>query len=414
MGSHSVRCSVERVPNSEVFILGGYQTDFAVNWHRQNQGFDALFAETIEGCLGNAGIGPEVVEVVHVGNAFGELFTGQGHLGAMPATVHSELWGVPASRHEGACASGSLAVLGAMADLESGRYDCALVIGAELEKTVPGEIGAKNMGAAARVGHEASDTNFVWPRMFSLLADEYDRRYGLNEAHLRAISELNIGNARANPLAQTRNWDFTPESFTADDTANPLVERRLRRQDCSQLTDGASAVVLVSDRFHARSRARIAGWGHRTAGLSLDQKLQISADDIYVFPHLRRTVLDALGRAGAGSVDELDGVEVHDCFSMSEYMAIDHLGITPPGESWKAIESGDIERKGRLPVNPSGGLIGGGHPVGATGVRMLLDAYKQVTGTAGDCQVDGARRFATLNIGGSATTVVSFVVETQE
>ena len=91
-------------------------------------------------------------------------------------------------------------------------------------------------------------------------------------------------------------------------------------------------------------------------------------------------------------------------------MAIDHFGITPAGQSWRAIENGDIEMGGRIPVNPSGGLIGLGHPVGATGTRMLLDCWKQVTDRAGDYQVEGARRFATLNVGGSATTTVSFVV----
>lgn len=91
-------------------------------------------------------------------------------------------------------------------------------------------------------------------------------------------------------------------------------------------------------------------------------------------------------------------------------MAIDHFGITDPGESWRAIESGDIEIGGRIPVNPSGGLIGLGHPVGATGVRMLLDCYKQTTNSAGDYQIDDAKNIATLNVGGSATTVVSFVV----
>jgi acetyl-CoA C-acetyltransferase len=92
-------------------------------------------------------------------------------------------------------------------------------------------------------------------------------------------------------------------------------------------------------------------------------------------------------------------------------MAIDHLGLTAPGESWKAVEDGSIAMGGRCPVNPSGGLIGLGHPVGATGVRMLLDAAKQVRGDAGDYQVEGARRVQTLNIGGSATTTVSFIVE---
>ena len=107
----------------------------------------------------------------------------------------------------------------------------------------------------------------------------------------------------------------------------------------------------------------------------------------------------------------LDGIETHDCFTATEYMAIDHFGITPPGQSWQAIESGLIDFEGRLPINPSGGLIGAGHPVGATGVRMVLDAAQQVSGRAGATQVEGAKRFGTLNIGGSATTVVSFVLE---
>ncbi|MDE2395167.1 MAG: thiolase domain-containing protein, partial [Burkholderiales bacterium] len=106
----------------------------------------------------------------------------------------------------------------------------------------------------------------------------------------------------------------------------------------------------------------------------------------------------------------LDGIETHDCFTTTEYVAIDHYGITPPGQSWQAVDSGLIDFGGKLPINPSGGLIGGGHPVGATGARMLLDAARQVEGRAGDYQVEGARNFGTLNIGGSCATVCSFVV----
>ena len=128
-----------------------------------------------------------------------------------------------------------------------------------------------------------------------------------------------------------------------------------------------------------------------------------------MLPHVRAAVLDALRRAQV-SLDDLDGIEVHDCFTPSEYLAIDHIGLTGPGESWKAIENGEIEIGGRLPINPSGGLIGGGHPVGASGVRMLVDAAKQVSGTAGDYQVENAKTFGTLNFGGSTATTVSFVV----
>jgi acetyl-CoA C-acetyltransferase len=142
----------------------------------------------------------------------------------------------------------------------------------------------------------------------------------------------------------------------------------------------------------------------------LAEKLQHSAGGEYVMPHVRRAITDAFSRAGIADVSEIDGIETHDCFTPSEYMAIDHFGITAPGESWKAIEEGVIERNGATPINASGGLIGGGHPVGATGVRMVLDASRQVTGTAGETQVDGARTYATLNIGGSTTTTVSFVI----
>src|SRR6476646_894428 len=135
-----------------VSVLGGYQTDFARNLTREGGGFVELFAETVRGTLYACRVDPGDVQVIHVGNAFGQLFTGQGQLGAMPATVQPALWGVPAVRHEAACASGSMAVLGAMADLESGRYDVALVLGAEIEKTVDGELGAQYLGAAAWIG----------------------------------------------------------------------------------------------------------------------------------------------------------------------------------------------------------------------------------------------------------------------
>jgi acetyl-CoA C-acetyltransferase len=399
-----------------VWIAGSYQSDYARNYAREGLEISDMVAEAVAGTLDAAAVSPEDIEAIHVGNAFGQLFTGQGQLGAMPATVEPALWGKPAARHEAACASGSVAVLSAMADIEAGRYDCILVLGVEQERNVPGAEAPRHLGAAAWIGHEGQAATFMWPYMFSQLADEYDRRYGLDDRHLRAIAELNMRNAKANPLAQTRAWSFTDDSFAADDVANPIVEGRLRRTDCSQVTDGTAGVVLVSSRYLAerlsgsRPVARIAGWGHGTAGLALQPKFDRSQDQPYVFPHVRQVVTDAFRRAGLPDVSGLHGIETHDCFSMSEYMAIDHFGITEPGDSWKAVENGDLERDGLIPINPSGGLIGVGHPVGASGIRMLHDATRQVTGQAGDCQVDGATTFATLNIGGSLTTTVSFVV----
>ncbi len=398
-----------------VWVLGGYQSDFARNLAREGRDISDLTREVVDATLGSAGLDGSQIDVVHVGNAFGQLFTGQGQLGAMPATVRPDLWGVPASRHEAACASGSIAILAAMADLRAGSYDSALVVGVEVEKTVATEAAAGYLAAAAWVGREGEGATFVWPHLFSDIADEYDRRYGLDDTHLRAIAALNLANARRNPNAQTRGWTV-PDLADADDATNPVVEGRLRRFDCSQVTDGGAGVVLVSDawrRDHPNAAvaplARVTGWGHRTVGLGLRQKLERDRDDPYVLPHVRAAVADAWRRAGV-DLDGLDGLETHDCFTPSEYLAIDHVGLTDPGESWKAIENGEIEIGGRLPINPSGGLIGGGHPVGASGVRMLLDAARQVSGTAGDYQVDGARTFGTLNFGGSTATTVSLVV----
>jgi len=399
-----------------VRIAGSYQSDYARNYAREGLEISDMVAEAVTGTLDSAHVEAADVEAIHVGNAFGQLFTGQGQLGAMPATMEPALWGKPAARHEAACASGSVAVLSAMADIEAGRYDCVLVIGVEQERNVPGTQAPQYLGAAAWIGHEGQAAKFMWPYMFSELADEYDRRYGLDTRHLHAIAELNMRNAKGNPLAQTRGWTFGPGSFAADDTDNPVVEGRLRRTDCSQVTDGTAGVLLVSDRLRNNTKptARIAGWGHGTAGLSLQAKFDRSQGQPYVFPHVRQVVKDAFRRAQLPDVTKLDGIETHDCFSMSEYMAIDHFGITGPGESWKAVENGDLERDGAIPVNPSGGLIGVGHPVGASGVRMLRDAARQVTGQAGDTQVENARTFATLNIGGSLTTTVSFVVTRED
>lgn len=406
--------------STPVYILGGHQTDFAKAWSRHGQDLSHMVDEATRGALADARVDAAQVQSIHVGNAFGEIQRRQAHLGSMVAQVVPELWGVPAMRHEGACASASLAVLAAMAEIEAGRYDCVLVVGAEELKNLPGDESSANQNAAAWQGHEDIDCRFMWPAAFGLVAQEYERRYGLDRRYLNRISEINYGNARRNPNAQTRKWQFEPGAFSDDDALNPVIEPGTRRQDCGQITDGAAALLLAGPRFAAAHAARtglrleqlprILGWGHHNAPLRLKDKLAYSAGAEFVFPHVRQTIVDAFGRAGLAGADALDGIETHDCFTATEYMAIDHFGLTPPGQSWRAVEDGTIEFGGRLPVNPSGGLIGGGHPVGATGARMLLDAARQVRGSAGDYQVPGAKTFATLNIGGSCATVCSFVV----
>jgi acetyl-CoA C-acetyltransferase len=411
-----------RPTGEPVYLLGGFQTDFARNFTREGKTLADLIRETTQGALQSTGVAADEVEVGHVGNFAAELFTGQGHLGGLLIEADPAFRGMPTSRHEAACASGSVAALAAMADIEGGRYDIAIVLGVELMRNGTGADASTKLGAAAWVPRETEGVPFPWPTLFSQVGDEYERRYGtMKREHLTALAKSHFANAKRNPSAQTRKWEFGPTAFDADSPENPPVAGRLNKLDCSQVTDGGAAVILASPRFAKQWAARrnltladvprMAGWGHRTSRMALADKLEDSRNDTHVFPHVRLAITDAFARARIEDVRDVDLVECHDCFTTTAYMAIDHFGLTAPGESWKAIEAGTVLFGGTLPFNPSGGLMGVGHPVGASGVRMLLDAAHQVSGTAGEMQVKRARRAATLNIGGSATTSVCFIVE---
>ncbi|MFT6050451.1 MAG: acetyl-CoA C-acetyltransferase [Halioglobus sp.] len=404
----------------DIYILGGSQTDFARNWAREGYELYDLFSDSLQEAVENADLEPGQIEVGHVGNFASELFAGQGLIGGFFGQVYPELADLPTSRHEAACASGSAAILAAMRDIESGHYDVACVLGLELMRNVDGKTGAQYLGSAAWVGKEAQDCNYPWPFLFDRITREYDQRYGIDSAYLTRIAQLNFDNAKFNPFAQTRSWQFPEGSFGIDDELNPVIEGSVRKLDCGQITDGAACVILASEaraREHAAKMGiqlsdipRIKGWGHRSAPILLETKLALSADHPLIFPHANKTITEAIHRAGFEQLSQLDGMETHDCFSVTQYMAIDHCGLTAPGESWKAVEDGRIERDGDFPINASGGLIGLGHPVGATGVRMVLDCARQVSGRAMSYQLPKAENMLTFNVGGSTTTCVSFVV----
>ncbi len=406
--------------SKDVYVLGGFQTDFARNWTKERKHFLAMMREAVVGAMQSTGIDPTEIEVAHVGNFAAELYCMQGHLGAFFCEVDPAFSGLPTGRHEAACASGSIALLAASAEIEAERYGLACVVGIEQMKTVTPAKGGDFLGTAAWYDVEAKGVEFPFPKLFGKLGDEYDKRYGLKDEHLAGISAVNYSNAKLNPNAQTRTWYMNQRHAMCRDEHNGEVGGRIRISDCSQVTDGAVAVFLASAEkaaAYAKRRGiplesipRLKGWGHHTSRIRFADKVAESKGAEYVLPHVRATITDAFRRAGIADVAGVDAIETHDCFTTSEYMAIDHFGITRPGESWKAVEEGWLEIDGKHPMNPSGGLIGAGHPVGATGVRQVLDGYLQVTGAAGEYQVAGAKNVATLNIGGSGTTSVSFVV----
>jgi acetyl-CoA C-acetyltransferase len=379
-----------------------------------------MINEVMEGALTETDLEPSDIDAAHLGNFAGGLYNMQGHMGALVVNFDPALRGLPTSRHEAACASGAIAALSAKNDIQAGNYELVMVIGVEFMKSVSSEVGGDYLGTAAWYEKEAKGIQFPFPKLFGRLGDLYQEKYGLDYAHLAHISAVNYANAKLNPKAQTRHWYMSEKHALSTDDYNMPVGGIIRITDCSQVTDGAAVIFLASEEYAAQYAHKhslnldeipyIQGWGHRTAPILFDDKVEESKNSYYALPHTKAAIDDAYRRAGISGVEDIDCIETHDCFTTSEYAAIDHFGLAGPGEAWKAIEAGDIEIGGRCPVNPSGGLIGGGHPVGTTGARQLLDAYKQVAGKAGDYQVENCKRVATLNIGGSATTNVVHVV----
>src|SRR6185295_12468881 len=239
----------------EVYVLGGYQTDFARNWTKERKHFAALMREAVLGALAATEVDPKEIEVAHVGNFAAELYCKQGHLGAFFVEVDPAFSGLPTSRHEAACASGAIAVLAASAEIEAGRYGLACVVGIEQMKTVNATEGGDYLGTAAWYELEAKGVEFPFPKLFGKLGDEYDKRYGLKDEHLAEISAVNYANAKLNPLAQTRTWYMNKEHACSRDDFNSAVGGRVRIADCSQVTDG-SAVVFLASRAYAERFAK--------------------------------------------------------------------------------------------------------------------------------------------------------------
>lgn len=411
---------------NKVYILGGAQTDFERNWRKEGKNVIALLKEAVMDGLTEAEIDFDDIKRLNesnriacfVGNFIAEKYIGQGHLGALLTEIHPAFYGVPSARYEAACASSSVAIDAAQTKIKSDDYDLAIVVGWELMKTVDAVEGGEFLGYASYFDKESKGIELPFPKLFGKLADATIDKYQLDEKRyldaLARISTINYSNAKRNPLAQTRKWfmDFNQASRRGTET-NPCVGGKLAVSDCSQITDGAVVVVLASERYvkehEIEGKPVIKGYGHRTAPMLFEEKIRESSNDPYILPWTRKAVEDAYKRSGL-TVDDIDVFETHDCFTSSEYAAISAFGLTEPGKEYEAVESGLIAFDGGKPINPSGGLIGCGHPVGASGARMFLDCYKQVAGLAGNYQVSNARNAMMLNIGGTATTNYAFII----
>lgn len=417
--------------SDHVYVLGGAQTDFERNWSKEGKNVVALLKEVIEDGLDNIGLTYDDITLLNeqgrvacfVGNFVAEYYINQGHLGALLTEVHPAFYGVPSARYEAACASGSVALDAGITKIRAKDYDLVLVIGWELMKTVDSKTCGDYLGRAALYDEEAKGIDFPFPKLFGKLADETINKYELDEERylnsLAKISVKNYENAKRNPNSQTKKWFMSEKQARMRGTeTNSLVGGKLGISDCSQVTDGAAFVAIASskfveEKFESTDYPIVKGWGHRVAPMQFEKKIQDSHDSTYILPWTRRAILDAYNKAHL-NVNDIDFFETHDCFTSSEYVAISCFGITPPGMEYEAIENGVIAFDGQKPVNPSGGLIGGGHPVGASGVRMFLDLFKQISGKAGSYQLEKNNNGMMLNIGGSGTTNYAFILGKKE
>jgi acetyl-CoA acetyltransferase len=323
---------------------------------------------------------------------------------------------------EAACASGSLSVLLGSQWVMGGFHDAVLVVGAEQQKTMSSRDGSDVLGAAADFDIERPEYgDFMFPKLFGRIAQIYIEKYGATEEQLAWVAYKNYAHARLNPLAQMRDADLTYDCASQVSDKNPSVAPPLKVSDCSQITDGAAAVVLVSGKYcdrHGIDKAklpRMLGFGSSTDYLALEKK------DAPVFTTARKAAEKAFGMTDGLTPRHMHGVEVHDCFSITEICAYEILGLAEQGKGAELAMTGATalpqvrnEKVGgkidwEIPVNTGGGLIGDGHPVGATGVRQVFDAHQQLTEQAGARQIEGCKKFLTFNMGGSLTTSVAMI-----
>ena len=404
-----------------VYIIGGGRTDFKRNLKKEGKALRHLIIEAGKKALDDAKLDPAQIQAATVGNFNAGQFTKQLHLGGFVPEIDPKLHGIPTVHTEAACASGSLAVLLGAQWIMGGFYDAVLVVGAEQQKTMASIDGSDVLGAAADYHVEKPEYgDFMFPKLFGRIAQIYIDKYGASERELAQVAYKNYAHARLNPLAQMRDADLTYDCASQVSEKNPSVAPPLKVSDCSQITDGGAAVVLVSGRFLDRlgrdksKMARLLGFGHTTDYLALEKK------DAPTFSTARKAAKTAFSMANLQPRD-IQGAEVHDCFSITEIVAYEILGFAEPGKGAELAMSGATalpQVRGEhvtgkynfeIPVNTGGGLIGDGHPVGATGTRQVFDAYQQLSGQASARQIPGVKRFLTFNMGGSLTTSVAMI-----
>ena len=378
----------------EVAIVGIGATSFGEHW---DKGLRELVAEAGFAAAGDAGIRGKDIEFILVGNMSGGMFVGQEHVAALVADFLG-LSPTPAVRVEAACASGSVALRQGYLAIASGMYNLVAVGGVEKMTDVQG-------GWATSVLAGAMDTEWegyfgaTFPSIYAMITQRYMHEFGLTREQLAKVAVKNHYHGSLNPLAHFR------KQITVEDViTSPLVADPLRLYDCSPVSDGAACVLLTSlekAKQYTDTPIIIDACAQASDTLALFDRRDICTIDATVEASKR-----AFKQAGV-THDQIDVIEVHDCFTIGEILALEDLGFCEKGKAGKMYDDDQTYIGGTLPVNPDGGLKASGHPVGATGVKQIVELTKQLRGEAEQGrQVKGAKLGLAQNVGGSGATAV--------
>ena len=389
MASHGIR--------DRVAVIGMGCTPFGEHWGRSA---DDLLVDAVTECLASV---PAVSQDDVDAYWLGTLGSGQSGLTLSKALNTGYK---PVTRVENYCASGSESFRNACYAVASGAYDVVMATGVEKLK----DSGFSGLLRGDPPGDgTASELSMTAPAAFSMLDPAYCARYVVDPADMRAamthVAWKNHVNGARNPKVQ-----FRAEVPKDKIEAAPKVAGRLGVFDCSGVSDGAAAALIV----RAEDAERHTGRPVYVKALSLVAGPALGAVDpdydYTTFPEVVRSVEDAYAQAGVTDPRrQISLAEVHDCFTPTELVLMEDMGFSDRGQAWKDILAGDFELGGRLPVNPDGGLKSFGHPVGASGLRMLYEAWLQFRGEAGERQLDDPKLALTHNLGGRPGSCVSFV-----
>jgi acetyl-CoA C-acetyltransferase len=354
-----------------------------------------LFAEAAREALADAELSPRAVQALYYGNVVGGESEKQLHTGPQAASILG-IPTVPTTRFETACASSHAAFRHAVMEVAAGVSDVVLVGGGERVLNVPTAAATEYFAYASDAVWE-QPTGLTFPGVFALIARAHMAKHGTTEEQMAHVAVKNHRHGALNPKAQ-----FQKEISLEQVLTSPYVADPLKLYDCCPFTDGGAAVVLAAEDVARRHRRAV--WVLASAAAS-DSMLMQDKHDLARVLATERAAAAAYRQAGLGPQD-VDVVELHDCFTIAEIVATEGLGLFEAGMGGPAAERGWTSLGGKVPVNTSGGLKAKGHPIGATGAAQIVEITTQLRGEAGARQVEGARVGLTHTLGGNAATVL--------